>query len=142
MLNLFMVVKMRYVLILFAFVIISSCSTTKFTPMYNETKSSCSVKALKKFPEILKDKQVNRFRYEKQSTGRTRCQSDLMGGVDCKTRMKRVRIPYIKIITVDLNEEKRDDYRSSCIKRTCERKYNDRYCWTPKYSRDDYHNNQ
>ena len=88
---------MRYVLILFAFVIISSCSTTKFTPMYNETKSSCSVKALKKFPEILKDKQVNRFRYEKQSTGRTRCQSDSMGGVDCKTRMKWVRIPYIKI---------------------------------------------
>ena len=137
-----MVLMMRCFIILFAFAIITSCSATKYTSMYKETKSYCSAKALKKFPKILKEKQVNRYRYEQQSTGRTHCESDLMEGVDCRTQMKNVRIPYIEIITVDINENQRDGWRSSCIKSICERKFNDRYCWTPKYSKDDYRNNQ
>ena len=118
---------MRKLILIFAGLILVSCSSTEF----REQKSICKNTWMKKIPSRLEQEFYNLTQSRQVPSGQTNCTTSGYGNyayTNCNQIMRTEYYNVPSVRTVDKNQSRRDIKIAACTRKKCNQKYGNGKC--------------
>lgn len=103
--------------------VLAACAT----PQYRAEKAVCRGEWLQKLPPDYQPRAVQRSRLVSRPTGEVTC-TKILYSYNCTQLTELVDVPYTEIVTVDMNEDRRDAGIRVCTRARCIERYGNNAC--------------